>query len=808
MIKNYFTTILRALGREWKATLINVAGLTFALACCLMLFLAIRYELSYDRHHSLADRIYRLTSYSKEAKEEGRTTGITLPALAALRTDFPDMKHQLTMAYELYGALIRINNQKANKYQEEKGVVVFVEPEYFRLFDYQWKAGKPQTAVNNPNTVVLSERAAYKYFGTEDPIGKSIRVENRMDFVVTGVVENPPATSSLPFEVLLSFASLKQYGANGNWDDWGTSYSGAQMYMALPESLTAHQMDKRLVPFVRKHMEPEQAKNFVYELQPLTAIHTDTNTGNSAGRTVSKEMIWAMALVGLFILITACVNFINLATAQALRRAKEVGVRKVLGSSRAQLVRQFLGETGFLTGMAVVLAFGTAYVSMSYVAELLDIKATALVLSEPAVIGFLLLLASLTTVLAGFYPAMVLSGYQPIVALKGKMKMTGRNQLTLRRGLIVFQFAVSQMLIIGTIIAYNQMNYVRTADLGYNKEAILTVSIPERKPGHLETLRNKLSALPNVKSLSYGYSVPSSNGNWWTNFQFENADKDADFDVVMRFADTSYITTYGLTLIAGRMYTPADTMRELVVNESLVKKLGLREPSQILGKHLAIGGVGNLKLPIVGVVKDFNTFSLHQETNPCVLTTRRNAYFSLGIKMTTQQGGTESISRLISDVEKNWNATFPDFAFKYEFLDERLANFYKGEERMYALFRLLAGIAIFIGCLGLYGVVTFMAESKTKEVGIRKALGASVSQIVGLFSLEFIALVLIALIIASPVAWYFMNQWLADFPYKIDIEWWVFVLTALLAVSVAFLTVSFQSIKAALMNPAKSLKSE
>lgn len=808
MLKNYFTITLRALKRDWNYTVINVAGLTFALACCLMLFLAIRYELSYDRHHANADRIYRLTSYTKDDEGDGRNTGVPLPALAALRTDFPEIKNKVTMAYGLYGALVRVNDKKANKFQEEGGVVVFVEPEYFRLFDYQWKEGKPQTTVNNPNTVVLSERAAHKYFGNVDPVGKSLRVENKMDFVVTGVVQNPPATSSLPFEVMLSFASLKQYGANGGWDDWGSTYSGAQIYMALPETLTAQQVEKRLIPFVHKHFEAEQAKDFVYELQPLTSIHTDPRTENSAGRTVSKEMIWAMALVGLFILITACVNFINLATAQAIRRAKEVGVRKVLGSSRMQLVRQFLGETGFLTGLSVGLAFLVTYLSMPYVAEILDIKAESLSISEPMVVSFVLFLALVTTVLAGFYPALVLSGYQPILALKGKMRMVGGNQLTLRRGLIVFQFAVSQMLIIGTIIAYNQMTYVRTADLGYNKDAVLTVSIPEQKPGQLETLRNKLAALPNVKSLSYGISIPSSDGNWWSGVRFENADKDEDFGIVMRFADTSYINTYGLKLIAGRMYMPADTMRELLVNESLVKKLGFRDPNQILGKRLAIGGGGNTKRPIVGVVKDFNTFSLHQETNPCVLTTRRNSYRSLGIKLSTQQGGTESISRLISEVEKNWNATFPDFAFKYEFLDERLANFYKNEERMYALFRLLAIIAIFIGCLGLYGVVTFMAESKTKEVGVRKVLGASIGQIVGLFSFEFVRLVLISLVIASPIAWYVMDKWLADFPYKVDIEWWVFVVTALVVVSVTLLTVSLQSIKAALMNPVKSLKSE
>lgn len=807
MLKSYLTTALRALKRNWNYTVINIVGLTFGLACCLILFLAIRYELSYDQHHTNANRTYRLTSYNRKSEGDGRNTGVSLPALAALRNDFPELKRQVTMAYELYGALVRVSNKKASKFQEDQGIVAFVEPEYFNLFDYQWKKGNPQIAVKNPNTVVLSERVASKYFGDVDPIGKTIRVENKMDFVVTGVVENPPPTSSVPFEVLLSFPSLKQYGANGGWDDWKSTYSGAQVYLTLPEQITAAQMEQKLMPFVKKYMEPEQAKNFQYELQPLTNIHFDTRTGNSANRTVSRQMIWAMALIGLFILITACVNFINLATAQAIRRAKEVGVRKVLGSSRTQLVRQFLGETGLLTGLAVGLAFLVAYLALPYVAELLDIKAAALVLLDPGVIGFVLLLALLTTVLAGFYPALVLSGYQPVLALRGKMRMTGGKQLTLRRSLIVFQFTISQMLIIGTIVAYTQMNYFRSADLGYNKDAVLTAGIPAHKPSQLEALKAKLAQLPNVKSLSYGISVPSSDGNWWTSFRYENAEKEADFGVVMRPADTSYFSTYGLKLIAGRLYQPADTMREFVVNESFVKKMGLRDPHQVLGKYITLGGT-TVRKPIVGVVNDFNTFSLHQETNPCLLTSSQSAYNVLGIKLSTQQGGTEAIRRVISELDKAWNIEFPDFVFRYEFLDQTLANFYKSEERMYSLFRLLAGIAIFIGCLGLYGVVAFMAESRTKEVGIRKALGASTTHIIGLFSIDFVKLVLIALVIASPLAWYVMNKWLADFPYKIAISWWMFALTGLLAVAIALLTVSFQSVKAALMNPVKSLRSE
>ncbi|GAB3905199.1 ABC transporter permease [Larkinella knui] len=805
MLRNYLTTALRAFRRNWNYSVINVVGLTLSLACCLLLFIVIRYELSFDRHHANADRTYRMVRHFTKP-EEGFNVGIPLPLLAALRNDFPELKHQLTFIHDIRGPLIAAEDTRTKgtmrRFQEANGVVAFAEPEYFRLFDYQWISGNPATALNRPGTAVLSEELARKYFGDADPMGKKLKMNNKLDVLVSGVVQNPPVTSSIPFKMLVSFASLKQYGANTNWDDWNSSYTGAQLYLMLPKNTTAEAMERKLVPFLHKYVKGEDARNQLYELDPLTEIHYSTELSNYSERTISKSMIWAMALIGLFLLVTACVNFVNLATAQAIRRSKEVGVRKVLGSSRTQLVRQFLGETGFLTGLAVVLALLIANVSLSSVAELLNVKLPTTLLNDPTVLGFVLLLAVFTTVLAGFYPALVLSGYQPVLALKGKIRGSGSGQLTLRRSLIVLQFTISQTLIIGTVIVYNQMDYFRNADLGFRKDAIVMIPIPEKKPGQLESLRAKLTGLPGIGSMSFGISSPSARGNWWTGFRYENREKEEDYSVVMRPSDTSYIHTYGLKLIAGRINLPADTMREAVVNERFVVKLGMRKPDQILGKLIEVNG---RRIPVVGVVKNFNTFSLHQETQPCILTTHRDAYGNLGIQIS---GNSTQVSKTLAAVEAAWSATFPDFLFKYDYLDKTIANFYAAEERLYTLFRLLAGIAIFIGCLGLYGVVAFMAESRKKEVGIRKALGASISHIFGLFSFQFLKLVLIALLIAAPIAWYFTDKWLQDFAYKIAIQWWMFALAGVMAGTIALVTVSFQSIRAALMNPVKSLRSE
>ena len=816
MLTSYVITTFRALKRNWSYSLINVLGLTLGLACCLLLFVTVRYELSFDRHNKNADRIYRMLGVDKTVSDAKPNTGITFPALAALRNDFPDLKHQTTMVSRVRSAVVSIGgkgNADARRFQENDGVIAFAEPEYFNLFDYTWEKGSPQTALANPNTVVLSDRIAHKYFGDTNPMGKTIRMENRMDFVVTGIVQAAPATSSMPFDVFLSHASILAYGNTSPPTDWSSSYGGAQIYILLPPpadgtETSAARMERQLADFVKKYHAPEEAKKLRYMLQPLTDIHFATDIANYAQRSISIEMIWAMVLIGLFILATACINFINLATAQAIRRSREVGVRKVLGSTRGQLIRQFLGETGVLTGISVILAFFVAQMALPYIGELLNLRPDTVQLLDPTVLGFLGLLSVLTTICAGFYPAMVLSGYQPILALKGKIQATGSTHyFTLRRGLIVGQFAISQLLIIATIIAYSQMSYFRSVDLGYSRETVLTVKLPQNEAGQLENLRAQLGSVPGVAALSFGMTTPSSSSNWTTGFRFENEDKDPGYGVVMRPADTAYARTFGLKLLAGRMYQPADSIRELVINETFMKRLGFQEPRQVIGKQMAVAGE-SVKKPIVGVVKDFNMFSLRERVEPSVLTTQRGNYTTMAIKLSTQRGGSESIHQLLKTVETAWKTTFPEFIFSYEFLDDTLASFYRSEEQLYSLFRLLAGIALFIGCLGLYGVVSFMAETRTKEVGVRKVLGATTAHIFGLFSIDFVRLVLIALVLSSPVAWYLMTQWLQKFEYKIDIEWWMFAGAGLLAVSIALLTVSFQAIRAALMNPVNSLRSE
>lgn len=806
MIRNYLITSLRNLKRNWSFAMINVTGLTLGLACCLLIFFTVRYELSFDKQYKEMDRAYRLMRYNPKNADKGGYPGALLPSFAALKNDFPEIRDQVTCTYAMREMLVSVEGKTGvRKFQDPAYSVTFVDPAYFKLLDYTWLQGNPKTALANPGAVVVTESQAKRYFGTTQAVGKTLKVDNRMLFSVTGVVADPGPNTNFPFTTMLSFASLKAFGAFTDWEDWGSSYGGAQIYLKLPEDESQASFEKKLVAFKTKYIKKKEGDLEQFVLQPVHEIHFDTKAQNYSGRSISKGMIWAMVIVGAFILITACVNFVNLATAQALRRAREVGVRKALGSTRAQLLRQYFSETGLITVLSVLLALITAQIALPYVAGILNVTAEGVwFVADPVVLLFLLGLAVITTLLAGFYPAMVVSGYQPVLALKGKMRVAGSGQNNMRRSLIVLQFTISQIVLIGTIVAYSQMKYFRTKDLGFKRDEILNVRIPEEKPGQVAGLKAQLGEIPGVKSMSFSMVTPMSRSNWQTQFRLENQEEPLDFEVVMRPADTAYVNTYGLEMVAGRMYMASDTMREFVINQAFAEKLGYKNYDEVLGKRISIGG-GGVLLPIVGVVKNFNTYSLHREIIPCVLASDGNNVNSLiGLKLAENTDPSQVISR----IEKAWTSTFPDHLFKYTFLNETLNAFYEKEAKLFELFKILTFIAIFIGCLGLYGVVAFMAESRIKEMGIRKAIGASAANIFALFSTDFIKLVVVALVIASPLAWYVMNQWLEDFTYRISIDWWVYVLAGAAAIVIALFTISFQSLKAAFVNPVKALRSE
>jgi putative ABC transport system permease protein len=557
-----------------------------------------------------------------------------------------------------------------------------------------------------------------------------------------------------------------------------------------------------LVTFLKKH-QPDD-RNHIYHLQALKDLHFDSRYSPMTFRSISKETIWSLVLIGAFILIIACINFVNLATAQAVGRAKETGIRKVLGSNRGQLISQFLGETFLIVLLAVLLAVILVMAVLPLVRSISNLPDDFHLTFSLAIAGFLVLIILLVTVFSGFYPALILSGFQPVQALKSKMTVQTVGGISLRKALVVMQFSISQVLIIATLIAISQMDYVRDKDLGFNKEAILLAAVPQDSASQLklQTLKNRFQALPAVQNVSLHSAAPSSNSNSMTNFRFGKAAEDEQFPVNLKAGDVDYFSTFQLRLVAGRAYFPSDTAREAVVNEKLLQQVGVKHPQDAIGQTIRIN---DRNYPVVGVVQDFHNVSLRNPIAPTAIFANKSSYRQVGLKIKATNA---NVKETIRTVEQIWNETFPEYVYEAGFLDERLAEFYEGETKLAQLFKIFAAIAIFIGCLGLYGLVSFVAVQKTKEIGIRKVLGASLPNIVSLLSLDFLKLVLLANVLAWPLAWWVMQRWLQDFEYRTPIGWWMFAIAGIGALLIALITVSFQAIKAAVANPVEALRSE
>jgi ABC-type antimicrobial peptide transport system permease subunit len=533
-------------------------------------------------------------------------------------------------------------------------------------------------------------------------------------------------------------------------------------------------------------------------------VHYDAAAGNYSNKIISHELINVLWLISAFILLIACVNFINLSTAQAVNRAKEIGVRKVLGSNKSQLRVQFIIETFLIVTSAVLLAVLITLLALSSLNRLLELSLSFTILIHPATIFFLLAVTIGVTVLAGFYPSVVLSGFNPIHALKSKLTAKTTKGISLRRGLVVFQFIIAQVLIIGTLVIVQQMNYFMNQPLGFDKDAIVNVPYrPDSTGGKLTDYLKQQLLSNGALAVSFSSNSPmEDDNNMFTTFKFNHALKDEDFQAITKFADDDYVPTYKLQLVAGRNLKPSGITQEFLVNESFVKNLGLKNPEDVLNKEISIMG-GLIKCPVVGVLKDFNDRSLRQTLAPLLIATNSTMYRQASIKLATS-----NIASTMKSIKKIWEQRFPNYVYEYRFLDEKIASFYKQESQLAQLYKIFAAIAIFLSCLGLYGLASFMAAQRVKEVGIRKVLGATAGSIIYLFSKEFIMLIAIAFAVSIPIAWYYMHQWLQYYAFRINISWWVFAAGGFAALVIALVTISFQAIKAAIANPVKSLRTE
>ncbi|MDB5229871.1 MAG: FtsX-like permease family protein [Chitinophagaceae bacterium] len=803
MIKNYFKTAFRNLKRNKTYAFINAMGLAVGIAACFLIFLVVRFETSFDNYHAKGKSIYRVGTAFHNQDGISYSEGVSFPVAKTLRLDFPQIK-QVASLYRNNGQITALNgNVEIKKLNEHH--FYYAEPQFFSMFDFKWLAGNARTSLNNPNNAVLTQATAEKFFGSwKAALGKTIKYENKDLYTITGILKNPPPNTDFPLSIVVPYSALQHTYIKNNLNDWVSTFGGASTFVVLPPELPVTKFNALLTSFAKKHKPVEYAKDG-YVAQPLSEIHFDERFGNYRNHTFSHSLINALSLIGIFLIVIACVNFINLATAQAVNRSKEVGIRKVLGSKRSQLAWQFLGETALIVTIALAAAIIIAESALPFLNSLLEVEIKMNFFTDPSLILFVVCMAVSVTILSGLYPAIILSGFSPITALKSRVTSKMVGGISLRRGLVILQFSIAHVLIIGMLIVVSQMNFFTNASLGFTKAAIVNVPVPGDSITHskLDYMRDQFRANPDIQDVSFSYASPSSaNNNWSSDFKFDHSPKSTDFSAALKWADPNYFKTFDLKFVAGRPYFLSDTIKEFVVNETLIHKLGITDPKQAIGKQINFwdgGKIGN----IVGVIRDFNSYSLREPMAPVVLSTWKDVYQTINIKI---KPGSEKA--VLPFIEKLWTSSFPDYVYEYKFLDETIENFYKQEEQLSQLYKIFAGIAIFISCLGLYGLVSFMAVQRTKEVGIRKVLGASVSNIIYLLSKEFSLLIIIAFIIAAPVAYFIMHKWLQNYTYRIHLGAMIFIVALGSSVIIAWITAGHRALQAAKANPVKSLRTE
>jgi putative ABC transport system permease protein len=807
MVRNYFKIAWRNLRKQPTTTAIYLLGLTLGLTTCLLIGLFLRNEWGYDRYHRHGERVYRV-NVTQRTGTKTETEGITpYPLAPALRTEFAAQAGAAPTVARIHAEENTFVVLSPEKILPEDRVL-FAEPELLDLFDYTFLSGNPRAALAQPNQVFLSQSTARRYFGTENPVGKTFKLGSKVTVQVAGVMQDPPVQSHLRSAMLVSYPTLKTFI---EWpiDQWGLNVAGSA-YVLLPEGHHPATLRPSLNRVVSKYLKPEGPTRHELSLQPLHQIHFEPDIDGGLVGPISPKYLYVFGAVGLFVLLIACINFINLSTARALTRAREVGVRKSVGATDGQLVGQFLGEAGWLALASGTLALGLTATLLPSVSDFLK---KPIAVDWPEVLAVTAALVLLTTLAAGLYPSFVLARFSAVRALKSRVMREGSGTGWLRQGLVVFQFTVSLVLAVGVVVVYQQMKLFREKDLGFRRDAVLTLDLPGFGQ-NIAGLRRALSELPGVERVSFNLGAPTTRNNVDTHMIPDPTNPTQRVDVDLKIADASYASVFGLQMAAGRFLTNQDTLASseqlprqqrryvFVVNETTVKALGLARPEEALGKRIVVG-LNDIQAEIVGVVRDFHTASLHEPVKPVVLLSYPNFYATIGLKLrTTNHPGT------VAAVERVWKRLVPDALFTPKFLDDDLQELYVEEARQFTLLRVAAGLALVICCLGLWGLSAFLIERRTKEIGIRKVLGANVTGIVALLSRDFLKLVGLAFVLAVPVAWYAMNQWLADFEYKTSIGWWVFALVGGLAVGVALLTVSFQAVKAALMNPVNSLRSE
>lgn len=816
MIKNFFIASCRNLWRHKFFSFVNILGLAVGISASLVLFMIVFYEFSYDQFEPKKDNTYRIVIKTKSnGGFEGYSGAVPSPLGNAIRDEIPGVEQAISVfSFPDNGQVdVSVIDSKGGKdiLFKKQEHVYFVDRNYTQLLDYQWLAGDPASALEQPFCVVLTRNIAARYFPDQkstEVIGRKLRYDD-MNVTVTGIIQDLDKATDFQGKALLSLQTtntgpLKEELMMDNWNDW-MAYS--KLFVTLETKANPEQIGKEISRLYSKHQQQDgYFSSIEFFLVPLTDMHFDFRTQSFDSRTVNKSTLYGLITIATFLLLLGCINYINLTTAQASKRAKEVGIRKTIGSSRKQLIIQFLSETFFLTFLSILLSITLIPVLLHLFSAFIPEGLHSSFLFQPKLGLYLLVLSLLLTAAAGLYPAFVLSRYKPTQVIKNETSITfGQSrQAIVRKTLTVFQFIIAQFFIISTLMISKQLYFVLHADMGFQKEAIFTFDIPRDS---VQTLRaqllQRIQAVPGVALVSIGFASPAMEGGAYADLSYHNGKEEIKPQAQIRWGDQNYFKLYEIPLIAGRIATSSDSVTELVVNERFCEELGFKRAPEAIGQFITYNGK---MVPIVGVMKNFHAQNLRAEISPIIFANQPGSTFH--IKLLPQPSGSNLWQKTIAQVETIFSDNFPQEDFTYRFVDDSIAKFYAEEQRIALLLRWATGLTMFISFLGLLGLVLYTTNSRIREVGIRKVLGASVSQIIQLLSKDFVRLIMLAFLIAAPIAWWAVHKWLDNFAYKTSFSWWIFAISGGGILLLSMILLGIQTAKTATANPVESLRDE
>jgi putative ABC transport system permease protein len=817
MLRNYFVTAFRSFWRNKAFTAINVLGLSIGISAALVIFLIVYYEFSYDRFEQEKERIYRVVLDAKFNGNEGHSAAVPAPLSNAIEHEVTGVELTVPiMQFQGDGTAkvsIRRKNENNSVVFKKQADIVFANPQYFSLLPYQWITGSPKLSMEQPFSVVLTESRAKMYFPSlpaNEIIGKQINYNDDVTATITGIVKDLNETTTFNAVEFISYSTIAQTHLQNQfmmnvWNDW-MAYS--QLYIKLAHGTSALKTESLLKALLNKYNKDankDEANTMSFHLQPLSDVHFNSLYAGFGERIASKSTLYSLLVIAGFLLVLGCINFINLTTANAAQRAKEIGIRKTMGSSRKQLVIQFLGETFLLTTLAAIVSFCLTPFLLKLFAEFIPQGVQFAPMQQLYIFLFMAVLISVVSFLAGLYPALILSGYQPVMVLKAQSFISPNEtrHAWIRKALTVSQFVIAQFFVIATFMVSKQIEYSLNSDLGFDKDGIITFNLPrDTVSSHRQQLLNAINAIPEVEVASTGFFSPADEGAAFTNISYAPKPEVKD-PVQIRWGDPNYLNVYKIKLLAGRNVGPSDSIKEFIVNDKYAKLLGFQHPEDAIGKLL---NFNNKQVPIVGVMQDFHDQSMRAPIMSLVLGGNNGDVFHVRLKPNLP--ASSNWLHAINKIQKAYKQIYPEEEFEYQFFDETIASMYASERHTAQLLSWATGLAILISCLGLLGLVMFTINTRTKEIGIRKILGATVAHIVSILSKGFVQLVLIAFVIAAPLAWWATYKWLQDFAYRTEMSWWVFVVSGSAMVVVALLTLSIHTVKAAMSNPVKNLRTE